>query len=252
LKCTILHGHTTGAFMSQNDKPFRFKQFEVHHSRSAMRVGTDAVLLASWVDVIGSRHILDVGTGTGVIALMCAQRAPDAMVEAIEIHEGSAEDAKLNFDISPWKSRLRLHVGDFLKIVSGEKFDRIISNPPYFSQSLRASDPDRSAARHDDYLPADAFLRQCKKLLNEDGTVSLILPSNQLERWMEEALKVGLRPQRICHVFTLAHKDSARVMIQFSFKATEEPEMESLLIQKSPGEFSEAYKNLTKEFYMKW
>jgi tRNA1Val (adenine37-N6)-methyltransferase len=248
----VLSGEPTDIFMSQTDKPFRFKQFEVHHSRSAMRVGTDAVLLASWADLNDTKRILDVGTGTGVIALMCTQRNQNVLVEAIEIHEGSAEDARLNFEISPWKNRLRLHTGDFLKIVSGEKFDRIISNPPYFSQSLRASDPDRSAARHDDYLPADAFLRQCKKLLSESGAVALILPSTQLERWMEEATKVGLRPYRICHVFTQAHKDSARVMIEFSFTAGSEPKMESLLIQKSPGEFSEAYKNLTKEFYMKW
>ncbi len=238
--------------MSRTEGPFQFKQFAVHHSRSAMRVGTDAVLLASWADMNQASHILDVGSGTGVIALMCAQRTEDALVEAIEIHEGSAEDARLNFEISPWKNRLRLHVGDFLKIVSREKFDRIISNPPYFSQSLRASDPDRSAARHDDYLPADAFLRQSKKLLGENGIVALILPANQLERWIEEAMKVGFWPRRICHVFTLAHKDSARVMIEFSLEEKSEPEMESLLIQKSPGEFSEAYKNLTKEFYMKW
>lgn len=238
--------------MSQSEKPFRFKEFEVHHSRSAMRVGTDAVLLASWANMSDAKHVLDVGTGTGVIALMCAQRTSEALVEGIEIHEGSAEDARLNFTNSPWKNRLRLHAGDFLKIVSGEKFDRIISNPPYFSQSLRASDPDRSAARHDDYLPADAFLRQCKKLLSENGVVALILPTRELERWMEEAMKVGLWPKRICHVFTLAHKDPARVMLELSFKSGSEPEMESILIQKSPGEFSEAYKNLTKAFYMKF
>jgi tRNA1Val (adenine37-N6)-methyltransferase len=238
--------------MSQSEKPFRFKEFEVHHGRSAMRVGTDAVLLASWANMMDAKHVLDVGTGTGVIALMCAQRALEAMVEGIEIHDGSAEDARLNFANSPWKTRLRLHVGDFLKIVSGEKFDRIISNPPYFSQSLRASDPDRSAARHDDYLPADAFLRQCKKLLSENGIVSLILPASQLERWIVEAMKVGLSPKRICHVFTLAHKDPARVMLELSFDSESEPEMESILIQKSLGEFSEAYKNLTKAFYIKF
>jgi tRNA1Val (adenine37-N6)-methyltransferase len=234
------------------DKPFRFKQFEIQQGKSAMRVGTDAVLLASWADISGAKHVLDVGTGTGVIALMCAQKNADAHIEAIEIHEGSAEDAKLNFEHSKWHSRMKVHHGDFLKIVSGEKFDLLISNPPYFSQSLRASDPGRSAARHDDSLPADAFMKQAKQLLNKEGMIALILPVNQLERWVEEASKFHFRPKRICHVFTLAHKDATRVMIEFSADEMVEPKMESILIEKSPGEFSEAYKNLTRDFYMKW
>ncbi len=217
-----------------------------------MRVGTDAVLLASWADTIGASHILDVGTGTGVIALMCAQKNTNAFVEAIEIHEGSAEDARTNFENSPWKQRLKMHQGDFLKIVSKEKFDLIISNPPYFSQSLRGNDPSRNTARHDDSLPADAFLRQAKSLLTPKGMVTLILPVNQLERWVEEAAKTGMHAERICHVFTLAYKDATRVMIEFEFAEPGEPLMESILIEKNPGEFSEAYKQLTKEFYMKW
>jgi tRNA1Val (adenine37-N6)-methyltransferase len=234
------------------DKPFRFKQFDLHQSRSAMRVGTDAVLLGTWASAFGHKHILDVGTGTGVIALICAQRNELALVEAIEIDEGSAEDARLNFGLSPWTSRLKVHQGDFLKIVSKEKFDLIISNPPYFSQSLRASDPIRSAARHDDALPAESFMKQAKTLLLPDGIVALIFPTHQLERWTDAAKAVGFSAKRICHVFTLAHKDPSRVMIEFTRTTVAEPAMESLLIEKSPGEFSEAYKNLTREFYTKW
>jgi tRNA1Val (adenine37-N6)-methyltransferase len=147
------------------EKPFRFKQFEVFQSRSAMRVGTDGVLLGAWANVDGAKHILDVGSGTGVIALICAQRSQDALVEAIEIDEGSAEDARYNFSLAPWQGRLKLHQGDFLKIASKEKFDLIISNPPYFSQSLRAADPSRNAARHDDSLPAEQFMAKAKGLL---------------------------------------------------------------------------------------
>jgi tRNA1Val (adenine37-N6)-methyltransferase len=234
------------------NKPFRFKQFEVHQGRSAMKVGTDAVLLGCWANVEGIMHILDVGTGTGVIALICAQRNSEALIEAIELDEGSAEDARYNFEIAPWKDRLKMHEGDFLKIVSGQKFDLIISNPPYFSQSLRAANPSRNAARHDDSLPADAFLRQCKSLVEEKGRIALILPYNQLERWVDEAAKFRFFPSRICHVFTLAHKDPARVMIELTKDFEEEPKMESFLVQKSPGESSDAYKELAKEFYAKW
>ena len=233
-------------------KPFRFKQFEIVQSRSAMRVGTDAVLLAAWVRFLDCTHVLDVGTGTGVIALISAQRCPTAMIEAIEIDQGSAEDARENFEQSPWSERLKIHLGDFLKIATSEKFDLIISNPPYFTHSLRAADPIRNAARHDDYLPSDAFMRHSSGLLKPDGRIALIFPKSELERWVLDAATMGLKPARICHVFTLAHKDAARVMIEFCFSAPAEPEMDSILIQKSPGEPSDAYKQMTTEYYTKW
>lgn len=216
-----------------------------------MRVGTDAVLLAAWVRLGACNHILDVGTGTGVIALICAQRCA-AAIEAIEIDEGSAEDARENFSRSPWSKRMKIHMGDFLKIVTSEKFDLIISNPPYFTHSLRAADPIRNAARHDDYLPSDGFMKHARGMLKQEGRIALIFPKTELERWVMDAAVVGLKPSRICHVFTLAHKDAARVMVEFSFEVTTEPEMESILIQKSPGEPSEAYKQLTTDYYTKW
>lgn len=233
-------------------KPFRFKQFEIHQSRSAMRVGTDAVLFAAWVGVEGAKHILDVGTGSGVIALILAQRNTEAFIEAIEIDAGSIEDAAQNFESSIWKEKLKLHHGDFLKITSVEKFDLIVSNPPYFSQSLRATNPSRNAARHDDSLPAELFMQKAGTLLMKDGRVALIFPATQLERWVESAAAAGMKPTRVCHVFTLAHKDSSRVMVEFSATSAAEPKMESILIEKSPGEFSEAYKKMTSAFYTKW
>jgi tRNA1Val (adenine37-N6)-methyltransferase len=239
-------------YPAMHDKPFRFKQFEVYQSRSAMRVGTDGVLLGAWAQVEDANHILDVGTGTGVIALICAQRNQKALIDAIELDEGSAEDARYNFQISAWKERLKAHTGDFLKIGSKDKFDLIISNPPYFSQSLRASNPSRNAARHDDSLPAEAFMEKSKKLLNPDGHLALIFPKNQLERWTFAAQEAGMFPSRICHVFTLAHKDASRVMVEFRKGEPFEPKMESILIEKSPGEFSEAYKEITRSLYTKW
>lgn len=233
-------------------KPFRFKQFEVYQARSAMRVGTDGVLLGAWVDVFDAGRILDVGAGTGVISLICAQRNKEAKVDAIEIDEKSAEDARFNFSISPWYERLKLHQGDFLKIGSKDRFDLIISNPPYFSKSLRATDPSRNAARHDDSLPAELFVEKIKKLLNPSGKLALIFPTQQLQRWLFAASSAGLSPSRICHVYTLAYKNASRVMVEFQKNNENEPRMESLLIEKSPGEFSEAYKKLTMDLYTKW
>jgi tRNA1Val (adenine37-N6)-methyltransferase len=174
------------------------------------------------------------------------------MIEAIEIDQGSAEDARENFEQSPWCERLKIHLGDFLKIATSEKFDLIISNPPYFTHSLRAADPIRNAARHDDLLPSDAFMRHAKGLLKPHGRIALIFPKSELERWVLDAATIGLKPARICHVFTLAHKDAARVMIEFCFNDSAEPEMDSILIQKSPGEPSDMYKQMTTEFYTKW
>lgn len=235
-----------------SDKPFHFKQFDVYQRHSAMRVGTDAVLLAAWARVEDATHILDVGTGTGVIALICAQRNSKAIIEAIDIDEGSIEDARENFDACKWNDRLKLHLGDYRKIASTEKFDLIISNPPYFTDSLRPSNPTRNTARHDDSLPADAFIQKTKTLLAPHGRLAIILPVSELERWIKETATVNLKPERICRVHTLAYKDASRVMIEFSFTHDEEPEMGSVLIEKSPGEKSEAYKMLIREFYTKW
>lgn len=217
-----------------------------------MRVGTDAVLLGAWAKVEGAQHILDVGTGTGVIALICAQRNSEASIEAVEIDEGSALDAQYNFTASRWNHRLRLFHGDYLKVASGQKFDLIISNPPFFSQSLRASDPIRNAARHDDALPAEAFMRKSRELITAEGIIALIFPTHQLEKWTQAAAACGIAPVRICHVFTLPYKEPARVMVEFSRQTTLEPKMESMLIGKSPGIWSEAYKQLTLDLYTKW
>jgi tRNA1Val (adenine37-N6)-methyltransferase len=232
-------------------KPFRFKQFEVTQSRSAMKVGTDGVLLAAWAHVDHASHILDAGTGTGVIALICAQRNQAAQVEAIEIDSGSAQDARENFAASPWSDRLRLHEGDYLRIARGQTFDLIISNPPYFSDSLRAINPSRSAARHDDSLPAPAFMLKSYQLLSKTGKIAVIFPKTQLEKWSGEAARFDFYPERICHVFTLATKDSSRVMVEFSHLHPVEPKMESILIEKSPGHWSEAYKELMRDYFIK-
>lgn len=234
------------------DKPFRFKQFSVEQSRSSMKVGTDAVLLGCWVDSEKALTILDVGTGTGVIALICAQRNQDALVEAVDIDHGSASDATENFRLSPWVDRMKVYETDYLEFQPSYIYDLIISNPPYFSDSIRAHDPVRSLARHDDSLPAEKFMSHAAGMLSKEGIVAVIIPTGQLAKWVDAAEDSRLMPHRICHVYTLANKEAQRVMVEFSFPRTGEPKMESILIEKSPGEFSEAYKNLTREFYTRW
>jgi tRNA1Val (adenine37-N6)-methyltransferase len=233
-------------------KPFQFKQFAVQQANSSMKVGTDAVLLGCWADVGRATAVIDVGTGTGVIALFCAQRNPAARIDAIEIDHGSVCDARLNFEQSPWSDRLHVTEGDYLGFRPARQYDMVISNPPYFSRSLRASDPVRSTARHDDSLPAEKFMRHSVGLMTPDGIVSVIIPRNQVGKWLDAGEAAGLLPHRICHVFTLANKEATRVMVEFSREYDGEPKMESVLIERRPGEFSEAYKQLTGEFYTKW
>ncbi len=233
------------------NKPFRFKQFEIYQDRSAMKVGTDAILLSVWARVTKAYNILDVGAGTGIISLICAQRNERAIIEGIEIDAGGFEDASLNFASSPWKDRLQAHLCDFLDFETDKTYDVIISNPPYFSNSLRASDPSRSAARHDDSLPAQAFLEKSSKILKKDGFLAVIFPTNQMDKWDSEAKLNGLYPSRICHVFTLPNRESQRVMVEYKTSPFDFPELESVLIEKSPGQPSEHFKSLTREFFLK-
>ena len=237
---------------NHESKPFQFKQFAVAQSHSSMKVGTDAVLLGCWAEVRAAHRVLDVGTGNGVIALICAQRNPAASIKGIDIDRGSVDDAEFNFRNSPWNEHMEAIHGDFLDYSSGMKYDLIISNPPFFSDSIRASDPVRSKARHDDSLPADKFMNHASQLLTEEGIVSVIIPLNQLKRWMDAGSHAGLFPQRICHVFTLADREASRVMVEFGLSDGSEPRMESLLIERRPGEFSETYKELTRDFYTRW
>jgi len=233
-------------------KPFQFKQFAVEQSQSSMKVGTDAILLGSWAELGEARTILDVGTGNGVLALICAQRNQRAIVRGVEIDEGSVGDAGFNFAHSPWAERMSVHHFDFLNYESDMPVDLIISNPPYFSDSIRAADPVRSKARHDDSLPAEKFMRHSEQLLAHEGRISIIIPRSRLKKWLDAAAVAHLFPNRIAHVFTLADKDATRVMVEFSRHYEFEPKMESILIEKSPGEISEAFKELTQPFYTRW
>ena len=147
---------------------------------------------------------------------------------------------------------MEVFFGDFLNYSSDGKYDLIISNPPFFSDSIRASDPVRSKARHDDSLPADKFMDHAATLLNAQGIVSVIIPLNQLKRWLDAGSHAGLFPHRICHVFTLADREASRVLVEFEWSDGSEPRMESLLIERKPGEFSETYKELTRDFYTRW
>jgi len=228
---------------------FRFKQFEVANVRSAQKVGTDGVLLGAWVALKATdRRILDVGTGTGVIALMMAQRASDALITAIDIDTESVAEATDNFLASPWQERLLAMEAPFQQM-PGE-YDLIISNPPFFIDSLKAPDDRRSAARHTDTLPHRDIISGAARLLSPQGRLAVIYPATEAEMFAGEALSAGLFPERICKVSTKAGAAPKRFLMELS-REKKEPLIEELSIM-SGGDYTAEYKSLTSDFYLKF
>ena len=228
---------------------FRFKQFTVYHDLCAMKVGTDGVLLGAWADCEKAKTILDIGTGSGLIALMLAQRSK-AQVHAIDIDENACKQAKINFENSKFSDRLNVEKATFQHWNTPLRFDLLASNPPYFSGSLKSPDNKRNFARHNDSLFfADLIEKSCS-LMNPEGKLAVILPFDEFEGFHSLALKNRLF---LCHktlVSSLPHKPPKRVLLEYSNKETDCLE-NILLIEESPKIFSEEYIALTEDFY-KW
>lgn len=229
---------------------FRFKQFTIEQERCAMKVGTDGCLLGSWADVSQVRRLLDIGTGTGLVAIMCAQRC-DAQITGLEIDGEAAAQAAENAARSPWASRITIINGDALSYTADEPFDAIVSNPPFFSSSLKCPDKARTRARHDDTLSCPALLKKSAELLHHGGTLSVIIPFDALGLWCNEALFKGLSPRRITHVSTLPHKSAKRALIEFVKGAHPAPAIETLTLESSPGCYSPQAVALLRDFYLK-
>lgn len=228
---------------------FDFKQFKVINERSAQKVGTDAVLLGAWASAPeGCAGVLDAGTGTGVIALMMAQRCPQARITGIDIDQPSVEEASLNFASSPWAERLSARLCR-LQDWSSE-VDMIISNPPFFINSLKAPDGRRTAARHTDSLTHRDILDAALQCLSPQGTLAVIYPADEAQAFAGEALSAGLFPERICHVRTKAGAPPKRFMMELS-RIKKEPLIEELVMSCGP-EYTEEYKALTRDFYLKF
>lgn len=229
---------------------FQFKQFTVWHDKCAMKVGTDGVLLGAWTPVREARHILDIGTGTGLVALMLAQRSPvDTKIVALEIDESAVEQAKENVVRTPWKERIEVVQADFIQYQSSDKFDVIVSNPPYFIDSLECPDQQRNAARHNNSLTYEELLKGVAGLLAEDGTFTVVIPADVADRLKAIALKWNLYAVRQLNVVTKLGGEPKRILINFSF-SNQECVVESLLTEIARHQYSEEYISLTREYYL--
>jgi len=226
---------------------FRFKQFEVQNEKSALKVGTDAVLLGSAMTILPSdANMLDIGTGTGVIALMAAQRTQTAHIEAIDIDAPSAEEAAFNFAASPWSSRICARHTSLSDYVPTHSFDLIFSNPPYYDASLKNPDAREAAARHTDSLSyRDVFSFASA----HSSRLSVILPSDNDKMALRLAAGFGLYPFRLVYVRSTERKKFSRLIAEFSL-VRGEVQREELTLMNNEGGRSEDYTRLTQEFYL--
>ena len=247
---------------------FRFKKFNVVNERSAMKVNTDGVLLgAAMLLTPTDLRLLDIGTGTGTIALMAAQRLADlkggdaAMeIDAIDIDEPSASEAKANFEQSPWATNLSAHnlsLDDFaarLETLKSEgqevRYDLIFSNPPYFEDSLTAPDERKSTARHtSDGLSYRDIFDFSKKYLTDNGRVALVLPADQEAAICRYARMSNMHLLHVLRIRTVPRKSPSRIVIEFSRQRVHDVEDTILTIQNE-GQYTQEYLSLTKEFYL--
>ena len=230
---------------------FQFKQFAVNQTDVAMKVGTDGVLLGAWVDVAGVERVLDIGTGTGVIALMMAQRSESQTIVGVDIDPQAAQCAAKNFIDSPWSDRLQaLHTS--VQEYDGGAFDLVISNPPYFTNSLLCPDSSRTTARHTTNLSfEDLDSAVCQMVDKEHGRFALILPTEQMERFLAIT---NLNVVRRCDVRSKEEGKVIRVMAELAFAEREQDVVcENLIIYSDTGrEYTEQYRALTKDFYLKF
>lgn len=229
---------------------FSFKKFTIRHDRCAMKVGTDGVLLGAWADVSSSRQILDIGTGTGLIALMLAQRNEQASITAIDLDGDAVSQARENVAESPWKERVEVVHQDVCNYSPARCFDTIVSNPPYFINSLKCPDGQRNTARHTDTLDASRLMERVSLLLSADGHFSLILPSEQVEELQEMASGYGLFLRRHTQVITRPGLAPKRALLEFR-KQKGTCQVNSLVIELERHVYSEEYKALTRDFYLK-
>ena len=229
---------------------FTFKQFTIRHDRCAMKVGTDGVLLGAWTDVNHSQRMLDIGTGTGLIALMLAQRCPQASITAIDIDTDAVGQAQENVLLSPWSDRVEVKLQDICKYLTDKHFDTIVSNPPYFIDSLKCPDNQRNTARHTDTLDAERLLESVSRLLTDDGRFSIILPAEQTDLLIQTAYTQGLYPSRKTTVITRPGLSPKRILMEFQ-KTKEAFQPDELIIELERHVYSEGYIALTKDFYLK-
>ncbi len=236
-------------------QPFVFKQFEIAQHNCAMKVGTDAVLLGAWANVSKASTILDIGTGTGILALMLAQKNTLATITAIDIDEGAVQQATHNFARSKFASKLTVQHIALQHFVAGanNSYDVIISNPPFFENSSRAQDTARNLARHNDSLTLKELLHSVATLLAPNGIFYVVLPASQQSLLAVLAGNEALCVQRIMYIHTKQNKAPKRILVAIGKQQYSTTEEEYLIIElENRHDYSPEYKALTHDYYVRF
>ena len=232
------------------EKVFRFKQFSVKNDLTAMKVGTDGVLLGAWCPVEDARQVLDVGTGCGVIALMIAQRNADALIDAIDIDTDAIGEASLNFSNSPWAERLTAIHGDFNRMEEGKLYDLIVSNPPFFTNGVLPIGDARTTARHTGALTYRQLIDGAMRLMTKDGALAFISSTDAEGDIIEAAAFASLPVRQRVHVIPVEGAAPKRTLWLLSRRAITYHEG-TITIAHRDGTFTREYIDLTGAFYLK-
>ncbi|PKP13134.1 MAG: tRNA (adenine-N(6)-)-methyltransferase [Bacteroidetes bacterium HGW-Bacteroidetes-3] len=234
-------------------KPFQFKQFSIQQDKTAMKVGTDGVLLGAWANLdFNPSRMLDIGAGTGLIALMMAQRSDAEIIDAIELNDAAYEQTVENFENSDWGDRLFCYHASLAEFTDEieDKYDFIISNPPFYTSTYKELSKERAMARHAESLTYNDLLESTSKLLSENGNCAFIIPFEEAENFIKIAEKNKLYPNRITSVKGAINSAVKRSLLQFSFLKTE-TNFSELTLELSRHNYTEEYKNLVQDFYLK-
>ena len=237
-------------------KPFQFKEFTVHQDKAAMKVGTDGVLLGAWCSLDKyPDSILDIGSGTGVISLMLAQRCDAMTIDAVELDENAYEQSVANFEDSDWGDRLYCYNASFQEFsdeISEEEetYDLIVSNPPFYTDDFKTQDVSRNKARFNSSLSFEALIIGVSKILSEKGVFSVVVPFKEETNFIALAKENNLFLNRLCRVKGHETSEIKRTLMEFSFYEIE-LKQESLVIETARHNYTEAYIELTKDFYFK-
>ena len=232
---------------------FQFKQFIIHQDKTAMKVGTDGVLLGAWTSINPCPNsVLDIGAGTGLIALQLAQRCDAQIIDAIEIDDNAFEQAVANFELSNWSDRLFCYHASLEQFTQEmeDKYNLIVSNPPFYNDTFKSDNDARNKARFTSSLSFQELIKSVTKLLTKDGFFSIIVPFKEEKKITDLASENNLYPNRICRVKGTKNSKIKRSLIEFSFQK-KETIITKLIIEIERHKYTKEYKNLVKDFYLK-
>ena len=234
---------------------FQFKQFSIQQDRCAMKVGTDGVLLGAWAPINHRPFsVLDIGAGTGLIALMLAQRSHAEQIDAIEIDENAFEQCVDNFENSPWNDRLfcfHASLDNFMEDLEDEEYDLIVSNPPFYSEDYKTESEQRDLARFQDALPFEDLIEAADLLLSENGIFAVIIPFKEEENFIDLCAEVELYPIKVTRVKGTPTTEIKRSLLAFKRYELSTLTTDELIIETSRHQYTDDYINLTKDFYLK-